>query len=373
MSRAAMFAAVPLAFAIGFGGFLFYHARTNQIPLAAVFVPNVTCDDAEALCRSRMRAQADLYFRAGDAGAGTAVLRRLTRRGDLEAMFHLGWQYEEVYRAAVGRALEAGKALPEEATFGPSGLPSGEPFEALVDARSKSSDAAARRDDARALAFLWYAKAAAGGFAPAANNLASMYQFGLIGHRDQAAARRWYLTAYDAGSPVAAFNLEALRIHGYDDPDIECMESRGSGWLPLVRAPAEADMKDGILTRTRFRGRALGEGTKILLRDMALRISDPEAWIRAAVAKPLEERFSRVGGESWDFDDDDPATRNHVPTFEEAQARSADRNARIRSCDRNAHTDPRADRISRQRRIEIEQGDRLKSLREPSAGLRGAS
>lgn len=373
MSRGAMLAAVPLAFAIGFGGFLVFHARTNDIPLAAVFVPNVVCDDAEALCRSRKRAQADLYFKAGDEGRGVAVLRRLARGGDLPAMFHLGWHHEEVYRAAVGRALEAGKAIPEEATFGPSGLPSGEAFEALVDARSAARDEARRRDDARALAFLWYAKAAAGGFAPAANNLASMYQFGLIGHRDQRAARRWYLAAYDAGSPVAAFNLETLRIHGYDDPDIDCMDHQGPGWLPLTQAPAEVDMTDPTLTRTRFRGRAVGANLKILLRDMALRVSDPEAWMRAAVAKPLEDRFPKFGGDDWDFDDEDPATRNHVPTFEEAQARSAERDARNRSCESNARSDPRADRISRQQAIQFEQMQRLQDLRRPGGGLRGAS
>ncbi|NLH80579.1 MAG: hypothetical protein GX458_07025 [Phyllobacteriaceae bacterium] len=374
MAKATMFVAVPLAFSVGFGAFLIYQSRATGVPIASLFVPRVTCDPVDDPCRQRMRAQAELYFRVGDPAQGVTTLRRLARVGDRTAMFHLGWHHEEIYRAAVGRALEAGRPLREEEQARVNGLPSGEAFEALVDARSTAAGATPTPENARALAYLWYAEAAAAGFAPAANNLASMYRFGIIERKDEAAARKWFLVAYDAGSPVAAFNLEAARIKHYDDIVVECMESEVRSWLPLVKAPAEEDMRELVLARTRFRGRGIDVDFRILLKDMVLRVSDPETWMRDAVAKPLATRVSSAGaGGARDFDDEDPAQANHVPAFKEAQGEVNRQRERRKACPHPERFDPRLERIEQEELRLLDQMKQVDALRGGRSKAPGAS
>lgn len=371
MARGTMFVAVTVAFAAGFGGYLGQQSWSRGVSIGSLLVPTVVCDVTEDLCRDRMRSEAELAFRAGDEARGVAVLRRLTRLGDRRAMFDLGWHHEEVYRAAVGSALAAGVPIREAVDLAPEDLPGGDRFEALVDARLPSSDGASRIDDARALAYLWYARAAGAGFAPAINNLATLFWSGIVGGRDELAARRWYLKAYDAGSPVAAFNLEAMRGKHYADAATECLEQAGAGWLPLVMVPAADDMKDSVLERTRFRGKPLDRAFRVLVKDMVLRVTDPEAWMREAVASPLERRLSSWSGRGGDvvFDDEDPATRNALPTFEERVAEDRRREGRRGACSAHQSPDPRDARIRAETERFTEQFLRVRALQD--GGRRG--
>lgn len=352
MSRSGFAVLVGLVFTAGFVGTALYQMPPGGRPVRSLLVPKVECDAAEDLCRKRLRAQAQLYFGADDPATAVKVLRPLALAGDAVAAFQLGWHHEEIYRAGVGRRLEAGSTLPEVSVHGPDGLPEGEAFVALIEARSAPADAKEALDAARALAFLWYAQAARKGFAPAANNLGSMYQFGLLGRRDEVAARRWYLVAYDAGSPVAAYNLERLRIMGYQDRAIECTERAGGGWLPLVRAPNRDDMFDDVLMHTRFRGRGVGRPMRDLLATQVSRFVSPQAWADEITAPPRTPGLwtglvdeVKYGEPKWDFDDEEPAAgQKPLPTFEEARAASVARDLRTGDCS-GARADPRSYRV----------------------------
>lgn len=335
------------AFALGFVGVLAYQRVGATRPLAAALVPSVSCDIGDDLCRQRLRAQAELYFSAGDDAAGSAVFRRLYLAGDIRSAFFLGWHHEEIYRKAVGLPLPAVERLPEDRLHGADGLPRGDGFLKLVDARSVNHDASTRVDDARAKAWLWYAAAAQAGFAPAANNLAQMYRSGIVGPSDQLSARRWFVAAWDRGSPVAAYNLEAMRIAGYDDPTTDCIEEVGRGWFPLINRPADIDMTEQVLTRTRFRGRPIDPPFRVEIEREVLRLRDPEKWrsLHDDLGHLLEQpapTFAYV--EVPLYDDETLASRKTVPTFEEA--RDADRARAKRRGDCSAvPVDPRAARI----------------------------
>lgn len=366
MSRLWNVVSVLIAFVLGFVGYLAYVSHASDRSILTVLVPSVECDSSVDRCRQRLRAQAELFVRLGDMGGAAAVLRRLARLGDPEAAFHLAWHYEERYRTAVGRLKDAATPIREAAEIEPGTLPTAKALDELIDRRLTSVDAATREESDRAFAFLWYARAATAGFAPALNNLAAMHQFGLLGVRDDLRARRWYLAAYDAGSPVAAFNLERLRVKGREDPRMACLDESTPGWLPLVRAPAEVDMRALVLARTRFRGRELDPPFRALLAEMVLRLTSPEVWIERASRSAFETENSAVpssGG--WEYDDEDPAERKTVPVF---VPRRPSGSATDRLDCSNERPDPRKQRIRREEEVfdaQMARVEMLKSGRPP--------
>lgn len=311
-------------FAVGFGGTFWYQTRSSPLGFAAPPAPEVNCDIADEGCRANHRAQAEFNFRAGKVAAASATLSRLVSAGDKVAAFLLGWHHEEIYRAAVGRKLVAGASVEEERRFGVLDLPRGEAFDALVARAMQGGGGETER--ARTLAFLWYAKAAQGGFAPAMNNLANMYRFGLLGAPDPANARKWFLAAYDAGSPVAAYNLENMRIKTYGVAEFDCVEQAGSGWLPLVNRPSAVDLSAEVFTRTRFRGRAPGRAIIGVIGNDVVGVTDPAVWSRAA-GRPAEQvgwiraaiEAVKSDGDDWDYDDEVPTKPKDMPSFAAAR------------------------------------------------------
>ena len=359
---------VAALFGLGFAGTLTYQAKDSGRPIASLFVPSVVCDIADETCRNRLASQAELFVGAGDIKSAIDLHRRLGAAGDFRSAFQLGWIYEEIYRAAVGRKLAGGSPVVEEGRFAVLALPEGVAFDELIERHSHPATEQDRLVDARSLAFLWYGRAAKAGFAPAMNNLASMYQFGLLGPADLTSARRWYLAAYDAGSPVAAYNLERLRMKGYGISAIDCVELAGSGWLPLVNKPSEGDLSVAVFPRTRFRGRGLDRAMVELIGMDVLGVTDPAAWSRAANVPPEQVTWLRgaidaakYGVADWEFDDEVPSKPSDLPSFEEVREQALKAERQRGSC-KPYSADPRT--------AAVEAAEaRRDALRKQSAGM----
>ncbi len=343
--------AVLATFAIGFLGVWIALKGQMDTPLVSLVVDRVDCDRSLADCRARLRAEAETRLRLGDDRSGLAVYRRLAAAGDAKAAFQIGWYHEEAYRRAVGRPLEAGSPIVEETQFAVARLPGGSAFEALVDRHAAPQTEADRRQASRALAFLWYAQAAQRGFGPAMNNLASMYQFGITGKVDRAEARRWYIAAYDAGTPAAALNLEVLKNAGYDDPKLECLEVGGS-WLPLMIVPPVEYLHVDVIEHTRFRGlrsdRHIVGMIGMLVQGMP--IATPVAReARGAALEVLKSSVRLVAGPGTDgwplYDDETPESRKTIPTFAEGRQEALKRQTARGDC-RGVRTDPRKQRAA---------------------------
>lgn len=306
--------------------------------LISLLIPYVTCDIADEVCRARMRADARLRLRFGDDENALAIYRDLSRAGDLTAGFQIGWHHDEAYRALVGRALAAATILAEATQYAYSDAPSGANFEAAVDRHAAPQTKQEQRDGARALAYLWYRWAAQRGFGPAMNNLGTMYQAGITGKIDKAAARRWYIAAYDAGTPAAALNLAVLRRLGYDDPALDCKE-QGGAWLPLVVLPPKQYLMADVMEHTRFRGLRSDGGVIGVIRNQMKPIPTSTPTDEAALKDGLEivgAVARTISGSSSDnpplYDDETEADRTSVPTFAVAQARSAARTKQRGDC-----------------------------------------
>lgn len=284
--------------------------------LAQVLTPEVTCDAADPICQNKLRARASLLLESGKGEAALETFRRAAFAGDVKAQFRLGWAHEQAYRGSIkGQVGEPQPPIAEARTYGVEGLPQGAAFVELVNAHSTpGADPAKARDDHRALAWLWYASAARAGFAPAMNNLATLHQFGLVGPSDMVTAKRWYLAAWNRGNPVAAFNLERMRS--------SCVAH--DTYLTLPSAPKSDDFLEPILTQTRFRGRELDAGMKMLMRDLASRF-DPAGEKDRPVPRISDSNLAaltgiRDYGKPIDvFDDETPEEAQHIPSWGEVR------------------------------------------------------
>lgn len=221
----------------------------------------------------------------------------------------------------VGRSLAASTPIAEEAQYPIGKLPDGAAFEVLVDRYAAPKTASEQTEAHRALAFLWYGRAAQAGFGPAMNNLASMYQFGITGKVDKGRARSWYVAAYDAGTPVAALNLARLRTIGYDDHRLDCMEQSGN-WLPLVIIPPPQYLHEDVIQHTRFRGLPSDRTIVVLIETLMKGIPTSTAAEQATLKSALEVIASSVslakssGSSGWPvYDDESPEEQKKVPTF----------------------------------------------------------
>jgi hypothetical protein len=271
---------VVAIFAAGFVGTLWYQAHQAGKGLLTVFVPKVECDLAEEICRGRMRAQAELFRGAGDEAEARRVYRRLALADDVVAAFQLGWLHEEAYLARKGRLPLTTTPLADAETYA-SGSPTGDAWRQILagwDTPAALADAAERD---RALAHLWYRHAADAGFAPALNNIASMYQFGELGPVDEDRALSLYRRAAVMRNPVAAANHDIILSHR------SALGARTCTIVPdmpvfTYRNVDEPEVRfDSILGRTRVRG-----GNPIL--PMMRFFRDPEhfaAGVRADVGR----------------------------------------------------------------------------------------
>ena len=271
---------VVAIFAAGFVGTLWYQAHQAGRGIRSLFVPKVECDLSEEICRGRMRAQAELFRGAGDESEARRVYRRLALADDVVAAFQLGWLHEEAYLAKMGRLPLATAPHPDTAKYA-SGVPTGEAWHQVLaewDTPAALADAAERD---RVLAYLWYRRAADAGFAPALNNIASMYQFGELGPVDEDRALSLYRRAATMRSPVAAANHDIILSHRSALGAQTCTHVPDMPVFAYRNVDKPEVKIDNILGRTRVRG-----GNPIL--PMMRFFRDPEhfaAGVRADVGR----------------------------------------------------------------------------------------
>ncbi len=329
-------------FCVGGVGTMFV-VRPGSGSLMSTVVPAANCNTADPVCRNRHRGRAYLLIKAGQAAEAREAFRTAALAGDERSQFQLGWLHEQAYRAKVGRAMATTIAVDEERFHGAEGLPKGEAFLAMVRRHTGNADPHGPVLAERTLAFLWYSAAAQAGFAPAMNNLASMYQFGMLGRIDRVKAREWYIRAYDRGNPVAAYNLE--RLNNLDAPELHDCRYDGR-WLPLVLKPKPEDLLEPIFTQTRFRGRELDPGMKELIRSQVRAVgagalaAEAEAEPPGLIQALLDE--VRYGRPITVYDDETPEEAKTIPEWKGAANPSG--SSKIAPCD-SARLDERLKRV----------------------------
>lgn len=298
-------AAVAL-FGAAFGGTLWI-AQPKGTTTASVAAADTVCNLAEEACRAQLRSEGERHLGAGRRERAIAAFRRAGVAGDGVSAFHLGWIHEEAYRAAVGSRLETTSPVAEEAA-GVQGLPRGGVFEAMLARHEAVPTGAARAAADRSLAFLWYARSAAEGFAPAMNNIGAMYQFGEMGGRDLRRAKTWYQRASERGNPVAWSNVQVIRSK--TDGNLDCESTAvGRQELQLGHVPAVIDLTDAVMERTRLRGRGLDFGQRAITRefvDLTQRMRVGQLDLDAATPRTIGLMFAIDQLKDRRFDDDDP-------------------------------------------------------------------
>ncbi len=152
-----------------------------------------TVDDG---CFDRMREMGHTWAARENLDRAGQWYLRGARAGDVQAMFHLGWVYQELamalHREDVQRRLAKHMGLP--------------PTDPNVHLSSLENRDVHTRKYARA-AIAWYRKSAESGFAPSMNNLGLMYSLGIAGTPNDEKAFRWYLASAKAGNPIGSMNL----------------------------------------------------------------------------------------------------------------------------------------------------------------------
>jgi hypothetical protein len=174
-----------------FGG---YHAT----PWIMGWTVNSSCPEEilDPECFGRLRDMGHAWAERDNLDRAGRWYLRGARAGDAQAMFHLGWVYQQI--AQTLRQVEDQRRLARNI-----GLPSADPNVHLSSLESRDADT---RKYAEA-AIAWYRKSADSGFAPSMNNLGLMHSLGLDGRADDEKAFRWYLAAAQAGNPIGSMNL----------------------------------------------------------------------------------------------------------------------------------------------------------------------
>lgn len=169
-------------------------------------------------CIARMRAMGHVWAAWGSLDRAIYWYRRAVEEGDDTAsLFHLGWAYEQRgYRDLVERMQARQSALDEAAARARSqtDAAAGPPVEAPT--MPKVNLPAGHEDFESAAAA--YRKAANRGFAPAMNNLGSMYVSGVFGSAQRDEGAQWIIRAARAGNPLGAINAALLYTGGIGVP-----------------------------------------------------------------------------------------------------------------------------------------------------------
>lgn len=294
------------------------------------------CNAAERACAKRYAEEAARFERVGLAAAVEPLHRKAAFDGDARSAFMAGWIHEEAYRGAVGERLRSHSPLPELESTDEEDLPRGPGFVALVEKAEREAGTANERH--RRLAYLFYLRAAIDGFAPAMNNLGSMFQFGLTGVRERASTEIWYERAAGVGNPVAVLNLIRMRIRDLRDGSVSCETVRRTGAVAVVktRSALTDDRDPDILDRTRFRGRKLPDDLKSLALDgpgpRLRRLIDQAGITRPAISQAELRGLMRDLPEGWAFDGDPDENETEMPRFR----READVSTIASTCARTA-------------------------------------
>lgn len=282
--------------------------------------PNIpACNPVQRACAALFAQEAGYRASIGRGDDVEMLYRRAAEAGDARSAFMAGFIHEEAYRARVGGRLRAYMPIPEIETQGEADLPRGPGFAAALAAIDAAGGTPADRH--RRLAYLFYLRAAIDGFAPAMNNLGTMYQFGLTGVTARATMESWYERATVAGNPVALLNLVRVWVRELRDGSVSCERLQrfsDGGPLRVLRASRE-DREDEILDRTRFRGRQLPQE----LRQLALgrssrqlpRVLEIGGVTTPAVSQSELASLARELPEDWAFDGDPDENESILPRF----------------------------------------------------------
>lgn len=171
-------------------------------------------------CITRMRATGHSWSSNGDLVKAKKWYQIAADNGDISAMFHLGWIYQEL--AFEGR----------------------ENHENNTDELTKKREFAATME----YAMEWYQKSAENGFAPAMNNLGQLYLHGNGKIQNEAEAFKWHLAAAKAGNPVGAWNV-MIAYNAGQGVEVDTIEAKKwQLWNPKNSNPK--DISSPTLERT---------------------------------------------------------------------------------------------------------------------------
>ena len=327
-----------------------------RVGLASPGEPKIPeCNAKDRVCAQRFAAEAERFERIGRPEEAEAIHRRAAFDGDARSAFMAGWLHEEAYRAAVGERMRSFSPLPELDSTGAEDLPRGPGFAMLVEKAEREAATASERH--RRLAYLFYLRAAIDGFAPAMNNLGSMFQFGLTGVNERANTDLWYERAAAAGNPVAVLNLIRMRVRDLRAGTVSCSMVRVNGPFVVVKtrdAPTP-DRDDAILDRTRFRGRVLpAEMRTIALEGPSYRLR--KLLVTSGVTIPAISQsellaLTRDQPDGWAFDADPDEAEVDLPRFRrDADYRQMATNCRTQISGRSHQSD--AERMQQLRSIQ---------------------
>lgn len=312
-------------------------------------IPN--CDARDAVCANRFAAEARRFERIGRPQEAEEVYRRAAFDGDARSAFMAAWLHEEAYREQSGNKLRSFVALPELESTGAEDLPRGPGFVTLVEKAEQGATTTAERH--RRLAYLFYLRAAIDGFAPAMNNLGSMFQFGLAGVRERASAELWYERAAAAGNPVAVMNLIRMRVRDLRDGTVSCASVVATGSFAVVktRGTPSADREDAIIDRTRFRGRPLPAEMRTIALDgpnfRLRRLLERSGVMLPAISQSELRALLRDQPDGWAFDADPDEVETDLPRFR----RDADLVRISATCDRQSRSRSQRAEASRMREL----------------------
>lgn len=291
-----------------------------RIGLASPGEPKIpSCAVKDPVCARRFAAEAERFERVGRPQEAEIVHRAGAFAGDARAAFMAGWLHEEAYRQQVGAKLRSNLPLPELDATDAEDLPRGPGFAALVEKAEHEAPTATERH--RRLAYLFYLRAAIDGFAPAMNNLGSMFQFGLAGVQERATTALWYERAASAGNPVAVLNLIRIRVRELRDGTVPCATVRATGaWVVVkTRGTVSEDREDAILDRTRFRGRSLPSDMRMIALEgpsyRLRRLLETSGVTRPAVSQSELMALVRDQPSGWAFDADPDEAEAELPRF----------------------------------------------------------
>ena len=186
-------------------------------------------------CVKRMRAMGHVWSLKNNLEKAKVWYTRAAEHGDVPAMFHLAWIYEQDGNREREAAYEERR---EKVARGVSSDDLGQP--------------PAPRSFVRAAE--WYRKAADGKFAPAMNNLGELYMAGSGVPLDLNAGFRWMLAGARAGNPIASWNVVGAY---WNRSGVEFDKAEADKWSVWTPKGMTDDLADLTLQRTNMTGEGI--------------------------------------------------------------------------------------------------------------------
>lgn len=270
------------------------------LPITGFFI-DLTCSATapSASCQMRMRSLGHLWSQRGDLDHAKAWYARAAEAGDVVAMFHLGWVYQQEAEAQLRSGDKVGRDTLE-------GLASPDVLNDFVKHVEEQAQPGRRTDiltligfsgpaggfaEHALLAAVWYRLAAEFGFGPAMNNLGELYRNGLIG-QDPAAARDWFVAAASVGNPSGYWNAWIAYSSGPErDP---AQLARWSSWT--ARSGDDLDLLEPTFGRTTVFGRPMPPEERAAYRKAAAAGTPVPIHLEPMQPNPQVPTFRQVTG-----------------------------------------------------------------------------